>query len=443
MAVSPIINKRRSSYKCLPVWVLVFLFGTYLSPSSLKAQPIDDSADLSYRRGKALLETGHYEEAADAFRAASGAATQEPVRLTSRPKAAALVSNPQGFVRERLSRWHAEQAAEAFAQHAYLTAQAHAQRAVELDGSDRASKEIIVKAKQALKHQQETAQMRSQIAEKARAAEAKGHDQRAAALWKQVLKLAPNDAEATEALARTQQRLKAQHPEIKSARELSTQSVQKAKTLASAEEYRIAIGDVLEVFVWQQQDLSRDVVVRPDGRISFPLVGDITAANATLEELDNALTEKLKAYVKYPDVSLAMKRFGGTKTIVLGEVGRPGIYVPTGDGRALDVIAMAGGFSDKADKNDVMLIRGGLQSPQLARLDLESVLTQGSLQENIALQPNDILFVAEQGKSAWGNVKVMLEQLSPVLSETLIFQTAATNFGAREFERRGRSTGVE
>ncbi len=213
--------------------------------------------------------------------------------------------------------------------------------------------------------------------------------------------------------------------------------------LLAREGARVAIGDVLEGFIWQQPDLSRDVVVRPDGRISFPLVGDVPAVNQTLTEVDKALTERLKTFVKYPDVSLAIKRFGGTKTIVLGEVQRPGIYVPTGEGRVLDVIAMAGGFLDKADSKDVLLIRGGLAAPQVAKLDVQSIYTRGSLQDNVALQPDDILYIAKAGKSPWANVKQVLDELVPIMSETLIFQAVATNFGAREFQRTGRSIGVE
>ena len=411
--------------------------------------PSSDAAQQSYDRGKRFLEEGRYEEASAAFAAAAAGQAAEPVRVAAdsddiplprrQPVAPAVV--PQGFLRRRLGHWHAQEARTTFAQHTYLAAIAHAQRAIELNPEDRQSKQLLVNARKAFEAQKRSAKQRATWIQQALAAEAQGNDRRAIGLWKQLLKQDPNDAQAKAGLARAQARWEQAHPPVKRARELTaTASIRRTQ---SQEEYRISIGDVLEVFVWQQPDLSRDVIVRPDGRISFPLVGDLPAVNTTLTELDALLTEKLKDYVKYPDVSLAIKRFGGTKTIVLGEVGRPGIYVPTGDGRALDVIAMAGGFSSKADQNDVLLIRGGLASPQLARLDLRSAITRGVLEENVALQPNDILYVAVQGRTPWGSVKEVLDQLSPILAETLVFQSVATNFGAREFQRTGRSTGVK
>lgn len=407
-----------------------------------------DPGEQSYDRGKRLLEEGRYEEAATAFQAVISAPAPErlyaaaapdvltpPVRSTTDPPSA-----PQGLLRRRLRQWHAQQAAAALAQQEYLAAVAHARRAIELDPTDRQSRQLLANAQKAFDAHKRLAAKRAAFVQQARVAEQRGDDQRAAAVWKRVLRLDPDDPEAKEGVARATARWRSLHPPIKRARELTTTSTTRAP---ATEEYRISIGDVLEVFVWQQPDLSRDVVVRPDGRISFPLVGDLPAVNATLTDLDNLLTEKLKTYVKYPDVSLAIKRFGGTKTILLGEVGRPGIYVPTGDGRALDVIAMAGGFMPRAAKRDVLLIRGGLASPQMAKLNLDSVLTHGDLEENVVLQPNDILFVAQEGKTAWGSVKEVLDQLSPLMAETLVFQAVATNFGAREFQRTGRSTGVE
>ncbi len=90
-----------------------------------------------------------------------------------------------------------------------------------------------------------------------------------------------------------------------------------------------------------------------------------------------------------------------------------------------------------------MLIRGGLASPQLAKLDIQSVLTRGALQENVMLEPNDILVVAKLGTTPWGSVKEVLDQLAPIMGETLVFQAVATNFGAREFQRTGRATGLK
>jgi polysaccharide export outer membrane protein len=200
-----------------------------------------------------------------------------------------------------------------------------------------------------------------------------------------------------------------------------------AQQRPATSEYSLSTGDVLEVYVWQQPELSRDVIVRPDGRLSFPLVGDVEAAGRSLTDLDAVITDRLKTYLRFPDVSLSIRRFGGTKTIVLGEVASPGVYVPAGEGRVLEVLAMAGGFTDDAVEDSVMLIRGGLASPQVAKLNLDRALTRGVLEENVLLQPNDILYVP---KTRIASTLTFMEQFYPTLSEVLVGQSIGTGFGA-------------
>ena len=94
-------------------------------------------------------------------------------------------------------------------------------------------------------------------------------------------------------------------------------------------EYYLDIGDVLDISVWQIPDLSRsEVIVRPDGKISFPLIGDVKTVGLTLTQLDNIVTEKLKTYVKSPEVSVMITRFGeqANKVVILGEIMSPGVY---------------------------------------------------------------------------------------------------------------------
>lgn len=256
----------------------------------------------------------------------------------------------------------------------------------------------------------------------ARAAERKGEGKRALALWKRARELDPGDPQPTQAIAAMQERL---HPSVPTVRQAAELNLIPYKPFT--EEYTINRGDVIEVFVWQQPDLTRDVVVRPDGRLSLPLVGDVEAAGMALTQLDQVITQRLKAYVKIPDVSVAIRRFGGTKTIVLGEIGTPGIYIPTEDGRVLDVIAMAGGFKDHAVRDNVMLIRGDRRQPQVAKLNLSKALTLGIMEENVRLQPNDIVFVPKQRINT---VLDFMDDFYPAIDELLVGQSLATGFGA-------------
>jgi len=185
--------------------------------------------------------------------------------------------------------------------------------------------------------------------------------------------------------------------------------------------YRIGIGDVLEISVWRNTDLDKNVIVRPDGVISYPLIGDIPAVGLSLTELDDRITEALTDYVRNPVVSVAVQRFGGTKVVILGEVKTPGVYSPPGGGNIIDVIALAGGFTDHAVKRGTFLIRGGLAAPEVYRLNLARVF-KGDLSQNLSVQSNDIIYVPKRFIANWNYV---MQQISPTLSTTLLGTSVA------------------
>jgi polysaccharide export outer membrane protein len=176
-------------------------------------------------------------------------------------------------------------------------------------------------------------------------------------------------------------------------------------------EYYIALGDVLEISVWQIPELSKDVIVRPDGKISYPLIGDIEAYGLTLSELDDILTKKLSVYVRKPQVSIAVKNFGGNKIFVLGEVKSPGTYKFTGNTRIIEVISEAGGFTTDAETKSVIIIRGQ-KKPRAIRVNLASVLKRANLSQNIIVRPYDIVYVP---RSFIGNLNLFLNKISPSL----------------------------
>ncbi|MBI4355773.1 MAG: polysaccharide biosynthesis/export family protein [Candidatus Omnitrophica bacterium] len=208
--------------------------------------------------------------------------------------------------------------------------------------------------------------------------------------------------------------------------------------------YTVNPGDVLEVYVWQQSDLTRDVIVRPDGIISLPLAGDLYAAGRTLPELDDEITEKFGQFVRDPDVtvalkktetgatkfidvSLAIKRFGGTKVIVMGQVKAPGVYGPTGDARLAEVVAMAGGASVDADLRSVFVVHGGQQYPEVIRANLSQFIRQGDAVQNIALRPNDIVYIP---RTFVATTTDFLEQFYPSISEALVGVNLMSELGA-------------
>jgi polysaccharide export outer membrane protein len=154
---------------------------------------------------------------------------------------------------------------------------------------------------------------------------------------------------------------------------------------------------VLKISVWQNPDLDQEVIVRPDGMISFPLIGDIDAKGLSITGLTRDITKRLSEFVKSPQVSVSLRKMGGSKVIILGEVMRPGVVSVTGAKTILEAIGQAGGFTRDAVPSSIVLIRGGLSQPQPQRLNLSKALEGRELAtQNLALQSEDIIFVPKK-----------------------------------------------
>jgi len=190
--------------------------------------------------------------------------------------------------------------------------------------------------------------------------------------------------------------------------------------------YQIDAGDVLEISVWQVEDLQKNVVVRPDGKISFPLIGDVVATGRSIESLASDISEKLKIYIKNPQVSVIVSSFGGKKVIVLGEVANKGIIRFTEPIKIMEVLALCGGYMESAGLKSVLIIRGDLNK----RTDVIVVnaidIFKGNLRENIYIQKEDIVFVP---RSFVGNVAYFLRQIAPLLgAATTYYGIKATQY---------------
>lgn len=155
--------------------------------------------------------------------------------------------------------------------------------------------------------------------------------------------------------------------------------------------YILGPGDVLEISVWGYQDLTRQVAVRPDGKISVPLVGSVTAAGLSVDRLAQVLTRSYAEYIRNPQVTVIVKEFRKITASVIGQVARPGTYTLRPGVRLLDLLSLAGGVTEAAALKESRLIRPGA-SPQLVDLDR---LLAGDQSMNIALQGGETLVVPE------------------------------------------------
>jgi polysaccharide export outer membrane protein len=163
--------------------------------------------------------------------------------------------------------------------------------------------------------------------------------------------------------------------------------------------YAIGIGDVIDISVWKNAELSVTVPVRPDGRVSVPLLGDIQAAGMTPRALTEDLTVKFKEFVTAPSVSVVIKEIHSRKVFVTGEVATPGAYDLQPRTKLMQVLAMSGGLTPYA-KRKVVVLRDSRESGDSKdqakadtrmEFDLDAIISGKRPEFNIVLQPGDTL----------------------------------------------------
>ncbi len=157
--------------------------------------------------------------------------------------------------------------------------------------------------------------------------------------------------------------------------------------------YRIQPGDVLRVSVWKELDLQQDLLVRPDGGISFPLVGDLAVAGRTVGAVQAEIATRIEEYIPDPVVTVQLLQNEGNTIYVLGKVNRPGVYVMQ---RPLDVtqaLALAGGLAVFAEENKISILRRKGQDQQSLSFKYGDVQYGRNLDQNIMLQPGDVIVV--------------------------------------------------
>lgn len=158
----------------------------------------------------------------------------------------------------------------------------------------------------------------------------------------------------------------------------------------AAEGYRIGSGDRLQLFVWREAELSRELAVRIDGFITVPLIGDVRAAGLTPAEVSSAVQKKLAQYVNNPNVTVGVLAAQSAQFFVVGRVARPGAYPLDKPTRFLNALALAGGFLEFAKTDRVLVFRGAGKAVAVNYKKLES---GDDVSDNIALQAGDTVVV--------------------------------------------------
>ena len=164
--------------------------------------------------------------------------------------------------------------------------------------------------------------------------------------------------------------------------------------IAPGGDYIIGPQDVLAINVWKEPEISRAVPVRPDGKISLPLVGDIVASGLTPMQLEKEISEDLKAYIANPEVAVIVQAVNSRKFNIVGEIARPGSYSLTKQMTVLDAIAQAGGPRDFAKVKKIYVLRQ-LESGERLRIpfNYKDIIRGRNFHQNVELQPGDTIVV--------------------------------------------------
>lgn len=157
--------------------------------------------------------------------------------------------------------------------------------------------------------------------------------------------------------------------------------------------YTLNPGDVLSITVWKEEDLMRQVIVRPDGAFSFPLTGDIRAEGRSVEEIRQAVAERLEKFIPEPVVTVAVEDLSGNKFYVLGQVNRAGAFLAVGQVDVMQALSMGGGTTPFAQVGAIKILRrvnGTLIAIPFNYKDIEK---GKRLNQNIVLEPGDVVVV--------------------------------------------------
>ncbi len=155
----------------------------------------------------------------------------------------------------------------------------------------------------------------------------------------------------------------------------------------------IGPDDVLGVYVWKEADVSGDVTVRPDGKISIPLLNDIHAAGLTPDQLRQTITEAAKKFLEEPTVTVVVRAINSRKVFVTGQVAKAGPYPLTGPTTVLQLLAQAGGVLEWAAVDRIVVLRNENGQPVSFQFNYKEVSRRKKLEQNILLKPGDTVIV--------------------------------------------------
>lgn len=157
--------------------------------------------------------------------------------------------------------------------------------------------------------------------------------------------------------------------------------------------YVIGPGDVLDISVWKNDEMTKTVTVLPDGKITFPLIGNLTAQGKTVLELKKEVEEKISPFIPEPVLSIVVRQINSMYIYVIGRVNRPGRFELNTNVNVLQALSMAGGLNPFAKKNKIQIQREENNSTTVYKFNYDDVTKSGEVDQNIKLKRGDIIIV--------------------------------------------------
>lgn len=157
--------------------------------------------------------------------------------------------------------------------------------------------------------------------------------------------------------------------------------------------YRVGAEDVLEISVWREDALKKEALVRPDGGISYPLIGEVQVAGKTVLEIREEIAKRLEKFIPDPAVSVSIFKVGSQRVYVIGKVNKPGDFPVGRHVDVLQALSMAGGLTPFADANDIRVMRREGDRQVVLPFEYGRVVRGQKLEQNIQLHPGDVVVV--------------------------------------------------
>ena len=204
------------------------------------------------------------------------------------------------------------------------------------------------------------------------------------------------------------------------------------RSVPEFEEFQLGPGDRIIIDVWRHSDLDMEVTIAPDGSITYPLVGRVVVAGMTYPELSQTLTSAIADYYENPQVSVNILELQSQKVFILGDgVSNPSVLQLNNEMSILEALTSAGGLASTARTRNVLLVRGGLEAPELFTVDVQAIYTEGRMDQMIFLKQGDIIVVPNKTITNVANYFREVQGIvSPFVSGSAIYRNVTTGTGA-------------